>query len=176
MNSLTGALIGLLFFAWFVLSVASQVWQSPRLRFPWLDALGLIPQWTFFAPRPGMHDVHLLYRDRLRDGRVTRISYIPMIEARRLSHAIWYPRKYRNKVLADVVISLGRQIAELKRAERDIRILMLSPSYLMALHLVMQMPRPVDAQARQFILAQHRSLGSDPDPHLLFMSNFHQFV
>lgn len=59
---LAGALAAL-FAVWLLASIPSQFrwqwWESIARR----DGLALLPRWTFFAPRPGRHDLHVLIRD-----------------------------------------------------------------------------------------------------------------
>ena len=64
----TGLIIGGLSL-WFALSVLNQYRRGALIRpVKRRDAFSLIPTWTFFAPRPGVTDFNILYRDRARDG------------------------------------------------------------------------------------------------------------
>lgn len=173
MADLATVIMGITFVAWFAVSVGSQLSDRVSQRLPRLETLGLIPHWTFFAPRPSMHDMHLLYRDRLDDDEVGEIAFVPTIEVRRWYHAIWNPEKFRNKVIADVSVSLGLQFLATDKSDGDLRLVMLSVPYMMAVHLVMQMPRTENVKARQFILARQQSYGQDPDRQLIFLSEFH---
>lgn len=159
---------------WFAISIVAQFSDQVGDWFPRTASLGLIPLWTFFAPRPGMHDTHLLYRDRLRNGKIGSLSCVPSTEKRRWYHAIWNPGKYRNKVVADLNDSLMQYLARVAMQDRDIRVVVLSNPYLILANLVMQMPCPEEAEARQFILARDKNFGSDPGGReLVFMSSFH---
>lgn len=72
-----------------------------------LDGLHLIPRWTFFAPNPGVRDHHLVLRDRLADGRLTRWKSVPVYPARPRFAWLWNPHKRASKVLSDAIFALG---------------------------------------------------------------------
>jgi hypothetical protein len=167
--------VAALFSAWFAISVASQLSDSVGTYFRRLSSLGLVPCWTFFAPRPGVDDIHLLYRDRLADGTIAKPTYVPTIEHRRWYHGIWNPNKFHNKVFYDLTSALRVQLRTIRKENFDPHTIMLSTPYIMMLHLVMRMPRPPDATARQFILANTRSKKADPEHAIIFLSGFHHF-
>lgn len=164
------------FGAWFTLSVAAQFSDGVHARVPRLSALGLVPSWTFFAPRPGVDDVHLLYRDRREDGSIGPPAFVPTIEDRRWYHGVWNPGKYPNKVFTDLTSALRAQLRLVRQDDLDLRVVMLSTPYLVLLHLVMRMPRPPDVVARQFLLANTTSLRGDPEREIVFTSEFHGFA
>lgn len=160
--------------AWFALSVLAHLRSAVRQRFPQLEAWGLIPHWNFFAPRPGVHDVHLLYRDFDPDGSAGQLDYVPMIGARRWYQLVWHPDKYRSKVVSDIAATIQSLNRRARENEADPRLLMLSQPYLLALHLVMRMPRRQGTAARQFILARHRE--GESQHRLVFFSERHPFA
>ncbi|MFQ6395145.1 hypothetical protein ACLMAJ_16975 [Nocardia sp. KC 131] len=175
-NVVAGVTVIGLFSIWLALSVASQIIPDRvHAMFPRLSVFGLIPAWTFFAPRPGVHDIHLLYRDRSADGTVTGVMYIPTIPGRRWFHFIWNPRKYENKILADCIASLFEQLHALKKSDRDLRAILLSSSYLTLLNIVMHMPPSSGAEARQFVIAENARGRRLNDRHISFISEFHRF-
>ncbi len=177
MKLVIGIAVHLSFIAWFTVSVASQFSDNVGDRFPRIKTLGLIPLWTFFAPRPGMHDMHLLYRDKLGDGGLGPASYVPTIEGRCWYHVIWNPRKMHNKVLSDLTDSLGLlSLKMLDDRKENSRAIMLSTPYLTLVNLVMRMPQPRASTARQFILVRDRSFGPDPDRAVVFLSEFHRLA
>lgn len=47
---------------WLILTVAVQFNASFTAIFTWLDRLGLLPRWTFFAPNPAHTDLRVLVR------------------------------------------------------------------------------------------------------------------
>lgn len=176
LGTVLGALVASVFAAWLLLSIASQLSDRVSARFPRLETLGLVPHWTFFAPRPSVHDVHLLYRDKFETDELGSVECVPTIESRRWYHGIWNPEKFRNKVIADITVSLGMQYLEAEKDERDLRFIMLSAPYMLAVNLVMRMPRPAGATARQFILARDQPYGHEIDRQLVFLSEFHRFA
>jgi hypothetical protein len=177
MEEAVGTLVTCLFSIWFVISVASQFSDNVSAAFPRMSMFALVPAWTFFAPNPGTHDMHLLYRDRTADGAEGTISYIPTIPGRRWFHAIWNPDKYENKIVSDCSDSLLEQMHQLNKSAREPRIILLSAPYLMLLNIVMRMPSTTDAAvARQFIIARNSQYGSGAEPEISFISEFHKFV
>jgi len=160
---------------WFIVCIVSQFLDRVGMHFPRMSAMGLIPCWTFFAPRPGMDDTHLLYRDKLGNAGLGKLTYVPTIEDRRWYHAVWNPQKIQNKVFSDLTSSLRSQVRMVMQEDRDVRIVMLSTPYIMMVNLAMQMPRSPAATARQFILARSNSFGSTPGREILFLSEFHRF-
>lgn len=64
------------------------------------DRPGLIPVWTFFAPRPGTSDEVLLYRDRL--GEHETSEWMPVLSPRaRAGRFLWNPGKRVSKLVTD---------------------------------------------------------------------------
>lgn len=175
--SVVGELALIAFFAaWFAISVVTHVSSGLNVRMWPAQRLGLVPHWNFFAPNPGVHDLHLLYRDVMNSGETSALGFVDVIEARRWYHAVWHPRKYRNKVVSDVTLALQTMAREIHEQGGDQRALLLSSAYVVAVHLVMRMPRAPDARARQFILARHSSYGRDPEHDVIFLSEFHPFA
>jgi len=173
--TIIGWVVFILLAAWFIVSVAAQFSDRIAIHFPRLSSLGLIPCWTFFAPRPGVDDIHLLYRDRLSYAEIGELTYVPTIEDRRWYHFIWNPKKYHSKIFCDLTSSLRSHLHVLREKDHDPRIIMLSTPYIMILHLVMRLPRTPEVTARQFILASTKSLRTDPQRAIVFFSEFHCF-
>ena len=60
--------IAVFFGAWAMLSALNQFGHGRLIRpVKQRDLFSLIPIWTFFAPRPGITDFNLVYRDRSPD-------------------------------------------------------------------------------------------------------------
>lgn len=132
------------------------------------DALSLIPNWSFFAPRPGTHDYHLLFRDASPTGELQRWREIPLADPRTLSGAIWNPSKRCKKALSDTV----RALVQLSRDGR-VKAVPLSIPYIATLNYVSSVPREGPYAATQFMILQSGGFISTEDPQLIFMSNFH---
>ncbi len=160
--------------AWLAVSIVAQFSDRVGDYFPRSKRLGLIPLWTFFAPNPGVHDLHLLYRDKLKGGGVREAYCVPTIDRRCLRHSFWNPEKFRNKILSDLAESLVVQYAQIVKDQRNVRIIMLSTAYLVLVNLAMKMPRSPDVVARQFILARDKTFESHPAREIIFLSEFHR--
>ena len=158
----------LIFGLWFILTVLNQYRRGMLIgRIKRHDPFGLIPTWTFFAPRPGTTDHNVLYRDRLSDG-----SYSPWREVlppgTGMIRLLWNPAKRSRKAVGDscqqVVRLIGRRIGK--------RLLTQVP-YLTLLNYVCQQPGAELAEARQFAIV--RTYGYRPkSPEILMISNLHQ--
>ncbi len=135
------------------------------------DPLGLIPQWTFFAPNPGTHDYHLLWRDRLVGGLVTDWSEIELPRGRRGPIAVlWNPEKRANKALLDLVSSLLQLSAAGDVGNRRLG-LQISTPYLALLNHVMSQPAAAATEARQFLVVESPGAADEADG--LFLSDVH---
>jgi hypothetical protein len=108
------------FISWLLLSAAAQVNAVRNTQdksrwtrvLGWVDGwLGLIPRWTFFAPRPGINDFSLLYRFRTADGELSRWFGVTPATAVRWRDAIWNPGKREKKALMDYAAELSCAIA-----------------------------------------------------------------
>lgn len=98
--------------AWFVATVAGQHPQRAFDRVRGRDKLGvLIPDWRFFAPEPGQHDLTMMHRVRGADGVNTQWLETKPIVARRWSHAVWMPGRRHDKAMFDVANELCALVA-----------------------------------------------------------------
>ena len=163
------------FAVWFMLSIAAQLREGVHDRIPRISALGLIPRWAFFAPRPAMDDTHLLYRDRLASGTCTEWACLTRPESRRWFHAAWNPKKFHSKVVDDLMSSLVTQKRQIAEKDFDDRALMLTIPYIALLHFVMRVPHSKSAAARQFVVVHNRPFSREIDTKVGFMSEFHVF-
>lgn len=175
MPTVIATAISVLLAGWFIVSVLAQLFDGVGARVPLASRLGLIPSWKFFAPRPRMNDMHLLYRDRLTNQETGGLCCVGTIEDRRWYHLVWNPKKFDNKMFNDIAASLRSNLRHIKSEELDTRIIMLSTPYIVMLHQVMRIPHRPDAEARQFIIATARSFEEDPDRKIVFISEFHRF-
>jgi len=94
-----------LYLLWLVLTI---FFQFPKFRdfiSKW-DPFYLIPQWNFFAPNPLDMDLHILYKDELKDGSLTDWTEIPIIKKRNSFAFIWNPVKRQQKAFFDVTVEL----------------------------------------------------------------------
>jgi hypothetical protein len=111
----TIAVVGLatILILWFAVSVIGQFnWRITR----WLrghDHFSLVPRWTFFAPRPGRTDYHLMFQIFHADDTLPWREH-PLADRRTLLGAVWNPQKRNKKALADLVRSMTRATAGMK--------------------------------------------------------------
>src|SRR5579863_3705743 len=70
---------------WFLATILCQFRDTKLSTFirGRLDLFAMIPLWTFFAPKPGKRDYHLLYRDRDEPGTLTEWQEMEITEERR---------------------------------------------------------------------------------------------
>lgn len=162
------------FGTWFLATLVSQ---EPNRKHPGLrtlDPTGLfIADWRFFAPRPGMNDNHVLFRDELEDGTYTDWKEIAPTRTRRLSHVIFYPTRRSEKAVTDAVSSLLMVAAsDSLRQKEDIQ---LSIAYLALLNYVTsQAPHAKNAVKTQFAVATSTGYEEDVEPEVSFLSNVHR--
>lgn len=71
-------------------------------RLPWLRKT---PQWRFFAPNPGMEDLHVLYR-RDTDGTWSKWTELVFASRTRFYSAAWNPGSRASKALFDTAHQL----------------------------------------------------------------------
>ena len=104
---LISVLVLAVFAVWLIASVLNQVHDGRALRsMRRLDVGSLIPAWTFFAPRPGVTDHVLVYRDLDHLGHPT--PWRPLRSpARPLRSAVWNPEKRVEKLITDCASSLS---------------------------------------------------------------------
>ena len=160
-------LIAGVFGAWFVATVAHQfdsIREKAVIRS--FDPLGLVPIWTFFAPRPGMSDYHLIYRQVSPAEPLSEWTEIPLVNARHWSHIVWNPHRRRSKVVTDCMHAVGSQVRD---AREDViessalqRRLLVSIPYLTLLSMVMSHDSAdlSTGAYRQFAIVERRGIES----------------
>ncbi len=109
-----------------------------------------IPNWNLFAPKPGIADYYVMYRDQSGEAEPGpwQRAYAP--EARKWSHGIWNPNKVQAKAVFDLVQQLATVIMEMKEGGEDG--LMQSAPYLHLLHFVRHLPREESHDRTQFAI------------------------
>lgn len=151
------------------LLIATVLYETgPRCRaVRVLFRLGLVPQWSFFAPTPGTQNLYLLYRDLYANGDVTAWRAIHgMDKDRGLFTFAWNPRRRLRKALLDLILAL-----ELGRQEIQPELFKLSTPYLLILNHLSGVPRVPGAVATEFLV-----MASNPNepPHVAFQSDRHR--
>jgi hypothetical protein len=157
---------------WLILTILAQ---SPR--FKWIrwfqdrDYLALIPNWSFFAPNPGMGDFHLFYRDKLFDGQLTLWQDVAFSNGS-LLQSIWNPDKRRRKAITNACLLLIQMASGKPKGE----MLFVSMPYLLILRYIKTLLPNNSSHARQFLIAQtYGYYNSSQEPKILFISQFHKF-
>jgi hypothetical protein len=169
MEKLTSAVIVATLVVW----LAATLMNAASLGESVLGRLGMlrtfVPVWNFFAPNPGVHDFHLLTRERLDNGEVTRWRQDMLFERpRSLLTCLWNPHKIERKILYDLTLSLVREIADLGD---DLALIKISIPYLVFASYAETLPHPPDAVGVQFMLM--RSSAIEPEAEIVFVSEVH---
>ncbi|GAA1972963.1 hypothetical protein [Amycolatopsis minnesotensis] len=162
------ALYGLLG-GWFGLSLVGQKLFRGDAPSAWDRLYLLLPDWRFFAPDPGVHDYHILYRDRLRDGTATAWREVTSIAERRPHHAFWHPTLRKEKCAFDIVKELLRYVQDNPAGSEGVQ---LSVPYLTLLTHINAQPHDEAAVGIQFLLSLSGGHDDEP-PFALFMSEVH---
>lgn len=159
--------------AWLSASAIFQLQGDRLLRLRRFDFLDLVPQWTFFAPNPGVLDYHLLRRYRLKDGTLTRWKEVRLVEERRITHMVWGPNKRQEKGMIDAVSGL----LMLKRFGAPPTVVQSSVPYQTFLNLVRHLPRTdglEGAKEVQFLISTSDGYEFKEEPVMLFVSSLHE--
>ena len=175
MDILWGIVVAVILGIWLSASVLGQIPKPQLQRLRQLDVFGLIPHWSFFAPRPSQSDFYLLYRDQLSDGALTEWTEVKIIEPRRWSCMLWNPSRREKKVLFDAVNGLFRDAYQFDAYRANAQALQLSLSYLLLLKYISDLSHYQASLATQFLLMV--SQGKTPEekkPIPLFLSQLHQ--
>lgn len=164
--------VGLGFVLWWLASAVHQLpptwWKHVTAH----DRFRLLPQWHFFAPRPGRRDHHLLIRDIV-EGRPGSWREVPVGEARQAWRWIWNPQRFRQKALVDLVNSLNSTRRLFidngvgKRSEE------LSLPYLGLLAWVCAQPAQHRPCLRQFVVVASSGHGAGRDLRVVYLSEAH---
>jgi hypothetical protein len=164
--------VGAFFGLWFAASVLHQAPPRWWMRLKKFDRLRLVPRWTFFAPRPGRHDQHLLYRDIV-SGVAGDWAEIGTGEFRPVRRCLFNPTRFRQKALFDLVNRLRAARSEFARHGLHPRALQLSAGYMALLAWVAAQPVPVRPCLRQFALATTSGHGPQRALQILYVSEPH---
>lgn len=157
---------------WFVATVLHQSPPDWWLRVKKFDRLRLVPRWTFFAPRPGRHDQHLVFRDIV-DGVAGEWLEIQSADFRPTRRWLFNPTRFRQKALFDLVNRLRAARTEFARFGFDTKSVQLSAGYMALLAWVNAQPAPVRPCLRQFAIATTTGHGTRRTLRILFVSEPH---
>src|SRR5215467_11033948 len=159
--------------AWLGLSILNQIrpaWIRSVKRF---DIFSAIPIFTFFAPRPGISDWHILYRDKLVDDTVTdwrELLPLPTLTWRKLIIRLFLnPVKRERKIASDMCAFMMRTGPPLKKSKR----MLIHLPYLWIALAVAAKPRPVLSIQRQWVFASATRNNVDVAAKPQYLSPFH---
>ena len=157
-------LVGLLLLAWFAASAAAQLPGPVGRRLRSHDPIGLLPSWSFFAPRPVRTDSHLVYRHIIASGFVTDWTEA-FVWRPSPTRGIWNPDRRAEKAISDAGSHLARR-SELAGVQWSV-------PYLLLLNHVSGLPSTPDAVAVQFALIGTFGQRRAGEPFVRFVSDCH---
>ena len=98
-SSVFGVLGIVIFFAWFLLTIAFQKNNKLSRFITRFDRFNLIPRWSFFSPDPGASNYHFVYRSR--NDKTSASPWLELdLSPRGILFPIWNPRKrYREGMI-----------------------------------------------------------------------------
>ena len=142
---------GIVFGLWLLLTIVASLHYHSllRLRIP-APIRDLIPNWNLFAPKPGVADYYIMYRDQrgAEDPGPWLIAHGP--EARQWFHGFWNPNKVQAKAVFDLVQQLAALIVKMKEGEEEA--LLQSAPFQHLLHFVRHLPRQEASERTQFAI------------------------
>jgi hypothetical protein len=157
-----------LFAIWLAATIAVQFKNKKINRFKHWDYFSMLPTWTFFAPRPGVHDYHLMYRDKYADGTLSFWKEIEFIDHRPL-RIFWNPNKRMQKSLTDSTGSLMRMHASNRKKG-----LYYAIPYLAVLNFVSGIDRTRLSISTQFCIVKTCGYEVKHTPQIVFYSRLHK--
>ena len=170
------------FSAWLILTI---FWQFSYCRensklLRRINFLHILPIWTFFAPRPGMSDTHIVYRDKLRSHQITGWTEVSLIDERNPFHWLWNPRKRLDKLavdaLSDVKFIKNRGTKDGSEDTAIQQQVKLSKGYLILLNIVFKQPKiEPESMWRQYAVLDATHTAGERTIAPIFFSPYHEF-
>lgn len=160
-----------IFAAWFAFSVVGQVDSKILSKLKNCDHFSLIPRWTFFAPRPGTTDYHLVFQFS-NDGTEWPWQEMSLADRRTLWGALWNPHKRNKKALCDTVHSLGKLTRTLEEAR--LWQMQYSVPYIATLKYLSGWQHPQSASHIRFMILESDGFYPEWEPRLLLLSGKHR--
>lgn len=132
-----------------------------------------IPNYRFFGPNPGVHDLNLLVRHRHRDGSVTGWNQVVVTQERSLVHTVWAPFRRPEKAINDAVREIYRTGSSVLSAD----FLPTTMAYKLLLNVVRnQAPHDSTAADVQFAVCQLADHEPRLAPQITYVSAFHDLA
>jgi len=168
--SLQSILLAAVLVAWLVATALSQFDGRVGRGLRRFDHFGLLPRWTFFAPRPGRSDYHLMMQ-LFRGKEAGAWREEPLADRRTLLGAVWNPEKRHRKALADFVRGLLRASSSFDREQRW-QVQYTIP-YLALLSYLSARGAAEDASHVRFMILESEGFFYEREPRPVFMSARH---
>ncbi len=158
----------------FVASVVHQFRRGWWLRIARFDVLYLLPRWSFFAPNPGHHDLHVVYRD-WQLGAAGGWRELRATPTNPVTRWFWNPDRFARKAVFDMTSALlGALAAE---PETQSRTVLLTSSYIHLLGWVLAQEECVtDVSARQFAIVRSSTTPDARHVEIAYVSELHPVV
>ena len=136
------------------------------------DWLRLLPRWTFFGPRPGVHDYHLVFRSGSGSSELGQWNPVRFYRSRPPYGFAWNPAKRRKKIVNDLYQMLVTlQNKKLVTPET----VPFTVPYLMLLNASRKEVVSIEATTRYMQFAVLKSTGhSDREVDLGYLSHVHE--
>lgn len=173
MDTIWTGVVGLGFLLWWIASVINQYplrWWEHVVRHDWLR---LVPSWTFFAPRPGRRDDHLVFRD-FEHGLAGCWHEVDVGEAWLPLRWLWNPYRFRQKALMDLVNGLLKTRRRYRERQLDQSVEQLSLPYFGLLAWVSSQPVATRPCLRQFAVVASMGHGLDRALRIIYVSHIHR--
>jgi hypothetical protein len=138
-----------------------------------LDPVGVLPYWSFFAPKPGTSDYRVLVRKKDADGNVGSWSEICVLQPRLASHLFWNPGKLRQKCVYDCVRFLLRLLSSSEDNESKRNLAQVSWPYIKLAQLAFSGHSLEKDELLQFSIVDSQGLDRR-DVRCLFLSEWHR--
>ena len=163
--------VGVVLGSWLLISAIAQFDTRFVERLRAHDHFSLIPRWTFFAPRPGVTDYHLMYQ-LFNDDIGLGWCEEELADARTLIGAVWNPQKRNKKALTDSVRAFTRMSASLD--QETLWRLQHTIPYIAVLSYLSEITRSNDHTHIRFMILEADGFYSEQKPRLLFLSARHR--
>lgn len=162
-------LFGFLCLNWCALTVGAHLSLRIAAWVAKIDAFGLIPNWSLFAPNPAVTDPHLVCRDDAGQGVVKPFQEMDgHVFDKGLSVAVWNPSRRVSKGILDALTELLVLADSIEACE-----IRFSLPYLRLANYTLSLPAAPDSVSRQFGIVLCTGFDHRDPPELVFLSEFH---
>jgi hypothetical protein len=171
MSSLPAGWLAAILALWLVVSVLGQFECRASRMLRRHDHFSLIPRWTFFAPRPGRTDYHLMVQLFSSGEEDQPWCEQPLASCRTMTGAVWNPEKRNRKALADLVRSMVRVSANMDRENRWQ--IQYSVPYIALLNYLSSLAAAQGSSHLRFMILESEGFYFEREPWPVFLSARH---